>query len=120
MKDLVNSPIGTTLNNTSSQNGNGATKKKDIFDIQWHMIDKKRYFPYTVINMFMVRSCLYPLTLVRTRLQVQSQTSLYSGTLNALKTIVKYEGYSALYKGYWVNCLQLMPHVLYITSYEVF
>jgi solute carrier family 25 protein 44 len=69
--------------------------------------------------MFTVRTCLYPLTLIRTRLQVQTSYSLYSGTLNALTTIVKYEGFRALYKGYWVNTFHLVPHVFYITSYEV-
>jgi solute carrier family 25 protein 44 len=90
-----------------------------ISDIEWSMIDKKRYFPLTIINMFAVRSLLYPLTLVRTRLQVQTRGSLYTGTINALQSVVKYEGFLSLYKGYWVNSFQLVPHVLYITSYEV-
>lgn len=92
---------------------------KKISDIQWSMIDKKRYFPLTIVNMFAVRSLLYPLTLVRTRLQVQARGSLYSGTFNALQTVIKYEGFLALYKGYLINSFQLVPHVLYITSYEV-
>ena len=90
-----------------------------ITDIQWEMIDKSRYFPLTIINMLTVRSVLYPLTLVRTRLQVQTRGSLYTGTFNALKTVIKYEGFSSLYKGFVVNSFQLIPHVLYITSYEV-
>lgn len=87
-------------------------------DIQWFMLDKKRYFPLTMVNMIAVRTLLYPLTLVRTRLQVQTRRSLYTGTLNALRTIVKYEGFSSLYKGYLINCFQFAPHVLYITTYE--
>lgn len=93
-------------------------EKGSVYDIKWSMLDKTRYFPLTILNMFTVRTCLYPLTLVRTRLQVQTSHSLYSGTLNALTTIVKYEGLSALYKGYWVNTFQLVPHVFYITTYE--
>ena len=89
-----------------------------IQDIQWSMLDKRKYYPYTVVNMFAVRSILYPLTLVRTRLQVQTRRSMYTGTLNALATVVKYEGLSGLYKGYLVNSLQCLPHVLYITTYE--
>lgn len=96
-----------------------APKLSNISDIQWSMIDKKRYFPLTVTNMFAVRSLLYPLTLVRTRLQVQAGKSLYTGTFNALQTVIRYEGFLALYKGFWVNSFQLIPHVLYITSYEV-
>lgn len=94
-------------------------RRQRITDIQWQMIDKKRYFPLTVINMFTIRTILYPLTLVRTRLQVQTRGSLYTGTFNALKTVIKYEGFLALYKGFVINSFQLIPHVFYITSYEV-
>lgn len=106
-------------NDTTLVNSNHTANKNSLNDIQWSMIDKKRYFPLTVINMFAVRSFLYPLTLVRTRLQVQTRGSLYTGTFNALGSIAKYEGFLGLYKGFWVNSLQLFPHVLYITSYEV-
>jgi solute carrier family 25, member 44 len=91
----------------------------NISDIQWHMIDKNKYFPLTTANMVTIRTILYPLTLVRTRLQVQTRGSLYTGTFNALQTVVKYEGFLALYKGYWINSFQMFPHVLYIGSYEV-
>lgn len=72
----------------------------------------------TVVNMFAIRSFLYPLTLVRTRLQAQSSGELYRGTFHAFRTIARYEGASALYKGFVVNSFHLFPHVLYITSYE--
>jgi solute carrier family 25, member 44 len=81
--------------------------------------DKRKYFPLTLVNMFTVRTVLYPLTLIRTRLQVQTSNSVYTGTFNALTTIIKYEGFRALYQGYLVNSFHLLPHVLYITSYEV-
>lgn len=93
-------------------------KKSGLYDIKWSMIDKKKYIPMTVANMFAIRSFLYPLTLVRTRLQVQTSGELYKGTFHALRTITRYEGFSALYKGFWVNSFQAFPHVLYITSYE--
>jgi solute carrier family 25 protein 44 len=95
-------------------------KSQNISDIQWFMIDKKKYFPMTVLNMFAVRTVLYPLTLVRTRLQIQPvNKKIYTGTIHALYSVVKYEGYLALYKGFLINNLALIPHVLYITTYEV-
>lgn len=94
------------------------TKKTGLYDIKWSMIDKSKYYPLTVANMFVIRSMLYPLTLVRTRLQAQTADSVYKGTYHALRTISRLEGYSALYKGFWVNSFQAFPHVLYITSYE--
>lgn len=93
-------------------------KKTGLYDIKWSMIDKSKYYPLTVANMFVIRSMLYPLTLVRTRLQAQTADSVYKGTYHALRTISRLEGYSALYKGFWVNSFQAFPHVLYITSYE--
>jgi len=94
------------------------SSKTGLYDIKWSMIDKKRYIPMTVANMFVIRSFLYPLTLVRTRLQAQASGELYRGTFHAFRTIARYEGASALYKGFVVNSLHLFPHVLYITSYE--
>lgn len=110
------------LSSSSSSNPLGllAPKTSNISDIQWFMLEKSRYYPLTVVNMFAVRSLLYPLTLIRTRLQVQARNSLYTGTFNAINTIIKYEGFFSLYKGFWVNSFQLFPHVLYITSYEVY
>ena len=104
-------------NSPSLQSASSSSKK--LNDITWSMIDKTKYFPLTIVNMFAVRSFLYPLTLVRTRLQVQSSGALYSGTLNALTTITRYEGFGALYKGFWLNSFQVVPHVIYITSFEV-
>ena len=38
--------------------------------IEWDMLDKRRFYPYSMVSSFTVRCFLYPLTLVRTRLQV--------------------------------------------------
>ena len=44
-----------------------------ITTIEWDMLDKRRYYPYSMVSSFTVRCCLYPLTVVRTRLQVGKQ-----------------------------------------------
>ncbi len=90
-----------------------------VYDIQWMHMNKAKYYPLTVINMFTIRSVLYPLALVRTRLQVQRGRSLYTGTINAMQTIVKYEGMRALYKGFSMHSLQIGPVVMHIISYEL-
>ena len=38
--------------------------------IEWEMLDKKKFIPYSMMSSFTVRCFLYPLTLIRTRLQV--------------------------------------------------
>jgi len=87
-------------------------------DIDWPMLDKSRYVPLSLLSTFTVRSLLYPFTLVRTRLQVQVQSSIYKGTWHALTTTVRYEGFRALYKGFLVYNCQLMPGLIYITTFE--
>jgi solute carrier family 25 protein 44 len=87
-------------------------------DIEWYMLDKSKYFPYTILSSVSVRTLLYPLTLVRTRLQVQIQNTVYKGTWDALKTIYQLEGFRALYRSFHVYNLQVIPNVIYITSFE--
>ena len=87
-------------------------------DIDWPMLDKRRYIPLSLLSTFTVRSLLYPFTLVRTRLQVQIQSSIYKGTWHALTTTVRYEGFRALYKGFLVYNCQLIPGLIYITTFE--
>jgi len=88
-------------------------------DIDWPMLNKSRYIPLSLLSTFTVRSLLYPFTLVRTRLQVQIQSSIYKGTWHALTTTVHYEGFRALYKGFLVYNCQLLPGLIYITTFEV-
>ncbi|UJR08817.1 hypothetical protein I4U23_013072 [Adineta vaga] len=87
-------------------------------DIDWPMLDKKRYVPLNLLSTFIVRSFLYPFTLVRTRLQVQIQSTIYKGTWHALHTTVRYEGFRSLYKGFLVYNCQLIPGLIYITTFE--
>ena len=87
-------------------------------DIEWSMLDKRRYVPLSLLSTFTVRSLLYPFTLVRTRLQVQVQSSIYKGTWHALTSTVQYEGFRSLYKGFLVYNCQLLPGLIYITTFE--
>ena len=107
------------MSNSNHQTVNGGGGEPgDVKDIKWNMLDKKKYLPLAIINMGTVRTLLYPLTVIRTRVQVQTHRSLYTGTWDALRTMLKYEGVGSLYKGYWVNSLQFFPYFIGITSYE--
>ncbi|CAF4747654.1 unnamed protein product [Rotaria socialis] len=88
------------------------------YDIDWPMLDKSRFIPLNLLSTFIVRSVLYPVTLVRTRLQVQVKSSIYRGTWHALRTTIHYEGYRSLYKGFLVYNCQLVPGLIYITTFE--
>ena len=57
--------------------------KPNITIIEWEMLDKRKFFPLSMMSSFTVRCFLYPLTLIRTRLQV--------GTCRKLKFV--WEGF---------------------------
>lgn len=47
--------------------------------IEWNMMDKTKFFPLSMLSSFCVRASLYPLTLIKTRLQVQKHGQMYGG-----------------------------------------
>lgn len=87
------------------------TDARNIQVIELHMMDKNKYYPLALVSGACIRTCLYPLSLVKTRLQVQSKKTLYNGTWDAFKKIGKMEGIAGLYRGYWVNSLLTVPQV---------
>jgi solute carrier family 25 protein 44 len=63
-----------------------------IQTIEWDMLEKKKFFPLSIMSSLAIKTTFYPLTLVRIRLQVQRGNAIYSGTWDAFKKIYKYEG----------------------------
>lgn len=86
--------------------------------VELHMIDKRKYFPLTALSGFCIRSILYPVTLIRTRLQVQRHSTYYKGTFDAFGKILKYEGVAGLYKGFWISNLLIVSQISYVSTYE--
>lgn len=50
-----------------------------IRNIEWEMMDKTKFFPLSMLSSFSVRCALYPLSLIKTRLQIQKHNDLYTG-----------------------------------------
>jgi len=90
-----------------------------ITTVEWDMLDKRRYYPLSMMSSFTVRCFLYPLTLIRTRLQVQHQNAVYKGTIDAYRQISKSEGIRGLYRGFWIANFQVVSGVCYISTYEM-
>lgn len=96
----------------------GGDDNKIIRNIEWDMMDKTKFFPLSMLSSFSVRCALYPLTLIKTRLQIQKHNDLYTGMFDAYGKIYRYEGFSGLYRGFWVSSVQIVSGVFYISTYE--
>lgn len=55
-----------------------------IRSIEWEMMDKRKFFPLSMLSSFSIRCFLYPLTVVRTRLQLQKNHAFYSGIISII------------------------------------
>ncbi|XP_023020963.1 solute carrier family 25 member 44 isoform X2 [Leptinotarsa decemlineata] len=98
--------------------GKDEKDKKFIKTIEWDMMDKTKFFPLSMLSSFSVRCALYPLTLIKTRLQIQKRNALYSGMFDAYGKIYRHEGFSGLYRGFWVSSVQIVTGVVYVSTYE--
>lgn len=50
-----------------------------MLTIEWEMMDKNRFFCLSAINSLALRVVLYPLTVIKTRLQLQRHERIYRG-----------------------------------------
>ncbi|XWS18838.1 hypothetical protein CRYUN_Cryun32bG0079400 [Craigia yunnanensis] len=86
-------------------------------DIDWEMLDKSKFFFLGAALFSGVSATLYPVVLVKTRQQV-AQAQL-SGIRTAF-SIVKHEGFRALYRGFGTSLMGTIPaRALYMAALEV-
>uniref|UniRef100_A0A7N0TYM2 Mitochondrial carrier protein n=1 Tax=Kalanchoe fedtschenkoi TaxID=63787 RepID=A0A7N0TYM2_KALFE len=86
-------------------------------DIDWQMLDKSKFFFLGAALFSGVSAVLYPVVVLKTRQQVaQSQYSSFKTAVS----IVRNEGYRALYKGFGTSLMGTIPaRALYMTALEV-
>lgn len=89
-----------------------------IKTIEWDMMDKKKFFPLSMLSSFSVRCALFPLTVIKTQLQVQYKNDVYKGMIDAGVKIYRHEGFPGLYRGFWISSVQIVSGVFYISTYE--
>ncbi|OTF72018.1 hypothetical protein BLA29_003387, partial [Euroglyphus maynei] len=59
-----------------------------LLTIEWDMMNKTRFFGLSVVHSISLRFFLYPLTVIKTRLQLQkSGQQVYRGTADAFRHI---------------------------------
>lgn len=87
-------------------------------DIDWEMLDKSKFFFLGAALFSGVSATLYPVVLVKTRQQV-AQAQL-SGCVRTAFSIVKHEGFRALYRGFGTSLTGTIPaRALYMAALEV-
>lgn len=57
------------------------TSRSRVSTIEWDMMDKTKFLPLSMLSSFCVRCTLYPLTLIKTRLQIQKHGEMYKGNI---------------------------------------
>ncbi|KAG7265332.1 hypothetical protein CRUP_014368 [Coryphaenoides rupestris] len=94
-------------------------QKGAIQIIEWEDLDKRKFYSLGVFMTMTTRLTVYPASLIRTLLQVQKGTALYSGTLDAFRKILRADGLRGLYRGFTVSTFTLVSGQAYITTYEL-
>ncbi|XP_072138043.1 solute carrier family 25 member 44-like isoform X2 [Mobula birostris] len=94
-------------------------EKPNIRIIEWEDLDKRKFFSVGIFMTLSIRLAVYPVILIRTRLQVQRGWSHYNGTFDAFSKILKSEGIRGLYWGFLVNASGLITGQSYIITYEL-
>ena len=87
--------------------------------IEWEDLDKRRYYVIGPSLFMFVRGFIYPFNLIKTRLFMQQQSTVYTGTYDAFKKVLKHEGVRGLYRGFIVSAFGMVSGQLYITTYEL-
>ncbi|KAK3213219.1 hypothetical protein Dsin_017925 [Dipteronia sinensis] len=86
-------------------------------DIDWHMLDKSKFFFLGAALFSGVSAALYPIVVLKTRQQVLStQVSCFNMSLN----IMRYEGFRGFYRGFGTSLMGTIPaRALYMAALEV-
>lgn len=87
--------------------------------IEWEDLDKRRYYVIGPSLFMFVRGFIYPFNLIKTRLFMQQQSTVYTGTFDAFRKVLKHEGVRGLYRGFIVSAFGMVSGQLYITTYEL-
>ncbi|XP_027356373.1 solute carrier family 25 member 44-like [Abrus precatorius] len=86
-------------------------------EIDWHMLDKSKFFFLGAALFSGVSAALYPMVVLKTRQQV---SSAQFSCLNMSSAILRYEGFRGFYKGFGTSLMGTIPaRALYMASLEV-
>jgi len=92
---------------------------KGIKIIEWDDLNKKKFYMNSLALATSIRTCIYPLNLVKTRLQAEENANKYKGVRDAFRKIVRQEGVRGLYKGFPISLFHVAAGQVYLTTYEL-
>lgn len=95
-----------------------AVERKKLHIIEWDHLNLWQFYPMALASSWSVRCLLYPMSVVKARLQLQKQNNVYTGMRHAFVDICRKEGFSALYRGFWVTLPQISASFVYSSVYE--
>lgn len=90
---------------------------RNIKIIEWNDLNKHKFYMNGIAFFGTLRFMVYPINLVKTRLQAQHNQA-YKGLRDAFKQILHKEGLRGLYKGFPISMVQIIAGQFYITTYE--
>ncbi|VDK80925.1 unnamed protein product [Cylicostephanus goldi] len=94
------------------------TTSEKLLVVRWEHLNLWRFYPLALASSWSIRCFLYPMSVVKSRLQLQRQNNVYRNMRHAFAEILKTEGPGALYRGFWVTVPQLSASFLYSSTYE--
>ena len=94
-----------------------SSERAPLVSPQWKDVNKLQFLSIMPACSFLMRLSLYPLNLVKVRMQA---TNIYASTFDALRTILRTEGPRALYKGFGLQIMgTTLAGPIYLSTYEV-
>ena len=90
--------------------------KKNFDNLKYSDLNKAKFYTYLPISQFIMRCCVYPLGLIKTRMQVFSSSPNYSNIRHGLLHVFKNEGgIRGLYKGFTASVISIPAGPIFLT-----
>ncbi|XP_074568318.1 uncharacterized protein LOC141824881 [Curcuma longa] len=92
----------------------------DQTEINWDKLDKTKLYVVGAGIFSGVTVALYPLSVIKTRMQVASKDAVQKNAFSAFKNILKTDGISGLYRGFGTVITGAIPaRIIFLTSLEM-
>lgn len=86
--------------------------------IGWEHLDVFKFDAMIAMSTLGIRCALYPITVVRSRLQLQKQNTIYKNMRHAFVDMFRKEGFTGFYRGFFMALPQTSASFLYSNAYE--